>query len=219
MQDLPPVVLLNEYQQNVNPLNGNPAFNLQAPFGGVIPPSQEIGSSIWNLAPQPTCGSSGFQLPSGEPSKFPGIAITNHPQYLTGVGAFPQLHDSWGMFSGALPGTQDPLGYVPAPVDLNYFTDLDFSAPIPLTPITQQTFVAPDVPNVFPCPQIGCSAQFKRPYERARHEIAVHGSNPGTHLCPVAGCPKGRGVGYSRADKVKEHLWKKHAHLGYTKSR
>jgi hypothetical protein len=31
------------------------------------------------------------------------------------------------------------------------------------------------------------------------------------------GCNKSEGVGYTRKDKLTEHLWKKHGNLGYVK--
>jgi len=87
-----------------------------------------------------------------------------------------------------------------------------------LQPIGSMT--VPSTPNVsgvrIPCAQ-GCNKTFKRNYERVRHERSAHGINQALHLCPIMGCPKSHGVGYSRADKVKEHLWKQHANLGYTK--
>jgi hypothetical protein len=68
------------------------------------------------------------------------------------------------------------------------------------------------------CTQPNCPATFGRASDLNRHLSAVHRNNQGAHLCPVFGCPKSQGAGYSRADKVKEHLWKKHGNLGYTKA-
>ncbi|PMD12829.1 hypothetical protein NA56DRAFT_452885 [Hyaloscypha hepaticicola] len=61
-----------------------------------------------------------------------------------------------------------------------------------------------------------CTRAFKRDFERTRHEASVHGINRRLHLCSVPGCPKSHGTGFSRTDKVTEHLWRKHANLGYT---
>ncbi|KAH6714960.1 hypothetical protein BKA61DRAFT_422559, partial [Leptodontidium sp. MPI-SDFR-AT-0119] len=58
----------------------------------------------------------------------------------------------------------------------------------------------------------GCNKSFRRSSDRNRHEDTVH-SNVGFHFCPVVGCNKsfgGGGGGYKRADKVIEHLRKKH---------
>ncbi|KAE8448920.1 hypothetical protein EG329_008716 [Mollisiaceae sp. DMI_Dod_QoI] len=68
------------------------------------------------------------------------------------------------------------------------------------------------------CAYPPCTKRFNRNYERVRHEDSVHRNNQGAHLCPIAGCDKSQGNGYSRADKVIEHLWKKHADLGYVKA-
>ncbi|PMD41694.1 hypothetical protein L207DRAFT_528299 [Hyaloscypha variabilis F] len=67
------------------------------------------------------------------------------------------------------------------------------------------------------CTQPTCTATFKREADRIRHHAAVHGTNHGLHLCSIPGCVKAQGRGYSRADKVTEHLWKKHGDLGYVK--
>ncbi|KAH7305641.1 hypothetical protein BKA65DRAFT_543916 [Rhexocercosporidium sp. MPI-PUGE-AT-0058] len=63
-----------------------------------------------------------------------------------------------------------------------------------------------------------CNKSFKRAADRKRHEDSVHLNVPGIYLCHIPGCPKSHGKGYKRADKVTEHLWRKHANLGYTKA-
>jgi hypothetical protein len=67
------------------------------------------------------------------------------------------------------------------------------------------------------CTQAGCLATFSRETDRIRHQTAIHRTNHGVHLCLILGCVKAQGRGYSRADKVTEHLWKKHGDLGYVK--
>lgn len=69
----------------------------------------------------------------------------------------------------------------------------------------------------FACSRVHCNRAFKRPSDLARHITNIHSVNQGIHLCPILGCPRSQGAGYSRADKVTEHLWKKHATLGYVK--
>jgi hypothetical protein len=69
-----------------------------------------------------------------------------------------------------------------------------------------------------PCTHLTCTRTFKRHFERTRHEASVHRTHRQRYLCPITGCPKSQGKAYSRADKVTEHLWKKHANLGYMKS-
>ncbi|KAE9366653.1 hypothetical protein N431DRAFT_562023 [Stipitochalara longipes BDJ] len=63
-----------------------------------------------------------------------------------------------------------------------------------------------------------CMVSFKRSSDRIRHERTIHAATYGVNLCPVIGCPRSQGAGYSRADKVTEHLWKKHGNLGYVKA-
>jgi hypothetical protein len=63
-----------------------------------------------------------------------------------------------------------------------------------------------------------CNVVFKRDGDRKRHERTLHGATYGAFLCPIIGCPRSQGAGYCRADKVTEHLWKKHGNLGYVKS-
>jgi hypothetical protein len=72
-----------------------------------------------------------------------------------------------------------------------------------------------DIP--IPCNQFGCFVTFRRDPDRVRHEAAVHGINQALHLCPVFGCNKSQGRGYTRKDKLTEHMWKKHGNLGYVK--
>lgn len=62
-----------------------------------------------------------------------------------------------------------------------------------------------------------CHRAFKRDADRIRHENSVHSMRAGIYLCPIVGCAKSQGRGLSRADKVTEHLWRKHGNLGYTK--
>lgn len=108
--------------------------------------------------------------------------------------------------------------------------DYGVSGPVMVPPQHQQLAAtpAPALPLVVAspphigsrpqCSQLGCSRIVEGKYELARHEATVHGTNQALHLCPVAECPKGFGFrGYSRADKLTEHMWMKHEDLGYTK--
>ena len=100
--------------------------------------------------------------------------------------------------------------------DVGAFPDLSGSvgvqqAPLGLPPAPRQP------PPSFPCTYLGCVKSFKRDSDRTRHQNTVHRVRQGLHLCPVPGCYKSHGAGFSRADKVAEHKWKKHANLGYTK--
>jgi hypothetical protein len=87
-------------------------------------------------------------------------------------------------------------------------------APFDLLSASQQPLPPP--PS-FPCAEFGCTKTFRRASDRVRHQNTVHSARQGRYLCQVPGCPMSHGAGYSRADKVTEHLWKKHADMGYTK--
>jgi hypothetical protein len=70
------------------------------------------------------------------------------------------------------------------------------------------------------CTWQGCNASFGRKADRDRH-IATKHRNVRHYHCRVAGCPKSRGSntlrawkGYSRMDKLQEHMRKKHAGVG-----
>jgi hypothetical protein len=88
------------------------------------------------------------------------------------------------------------------------------SAPPPPPPPAAATASDTRIPCTYP----PCTKNFKRDYERIRYENSMHLNTQGTHLCPITGCSKSQGKGYSRSDKVTEHLWKKHGNLGYTKA-
>ncbi|KAH6714961.1 hypothetical protein BKA61DRAFT_721523 [Leptodontidium sp. MPI-SDFR-AT-0119] len=120
-----------------------------------------------------------------------------------------------------------------SPVNLPYsnfddWQDTDFNSTVRLSTSTSSGSLIPvaappassePITNTrTQCNFLGCVRTFKRPSDRKRHEDSVHLNVPGTYLCHVPGCPKSQGKGYKRADKVTEHLWKKHANLGYIKA-
>lgn len=77
--------------------------------------------------------------------------------------------------------------------------------------------------HTFRCGFATCGRVFARKSDMDRHTNTVHRNTLQQqplplHLCLIAGCSKARGIGYSRADKLTEHMWKKHANLGYTKA-
>jgi hypothetical protein len=72
-------------------------------------------------------------------------------------------------------------------------------------------------PDRHPCTWQGCNATFGRKADRDRH-IATKHRNVRHYHCRIAGCTKSRGSntlsawkGYSRIDKLQEHMRKKHA--------
>ena len=99
-----------------------------------------------------------------------------------------------------------------------------------LIPLIQSTVPALQPPPAFtpgpamnqnriPCSILGCPVFFNRDGDRIRHEASVHGFNQALqlHLCPILNCPKSQGAGYTRKDKLTEHMWKKHSDLGFMK--
>ncbi|PMD35382.1 hypothetical protein L207DRAFT_569933 [Hyaloscypha variabilis F] len=75
--------------------------------------------------------------------------------------------------------------------------------------------------QTFVCSFRDCDHSFSRKADLARHRKTVHGVNHVKHFCQIPGCPKNQGQfqGYSRGDKLTEHMWKKHGDLGFTKNR
>ncbi|KAI1121792.1 hypothetical protein F5Y10DRAFT_288041 [Nemania abortiva] len=59
------------------------------------------------------------------------------------------------------------------------------------------------------CPD--CGKLFVRNQDLNRHVRSIHCGE--RHDCPVAACPNNRGEGYSRPDKLKQHMDKKHRSL------
>src|SRR4051812_6607834 len=56
-----------------------------------------------------------------------------------------------------------------------------------------------------------CRSTFTRESDFHRHMTSVHKIGPQVlHLCNIPGCPKSVAPGYSRRDKVVEHLKKVH---------
>ncbi len=73
--------------------------------------------------------------------------------------------------------------------------------------------------TTFPCTHPSCTKTFRRIGDLKRHLASVH-RNPANPLyfCHIQGCNKSFGQGYTRADKLTEHMWRKHADLGYVKA-
>jgi hypothetical protein len=66
------------------------------------------------------------------------------------------------------------------------------------------------------CPWASCTSSFGRAADRDRHFVTKHG-RPVKYFCPMSGCCRGRGLwrGYSREDKVTEHVKKVHIHAKF----
>jgi len=141
---------------------------------------------------------------------------------LTGFGMYPNPDTDFGAPAPVGHAIQ-PYEHIPGP-DVNVENTSGSYAPFGgWSPASQSMQDHPAMPTqaqvLIQCTALGCSATFKREPDRLRHEAAVHGINQllQLYLCPVNGCSKSQGSGYTRKDKLTEHLWKKHGNLGYTK--
>ncbi|KAE8447271.1 hypothetical protein EG329_010965 [Mollisiaceae sp. DMI_Dod_QoI] len=81
------------------------------------------------------------------------------------------------------------------------------------------TVAAPTAPtstlaHIHRCTFGSCNKSFKRNSCRHRHEQQTHRNAQAIYTCMVAGCS----ARYKRADKLTEHMWKKHADLGHRKA-
>jgi hypothetical protein len=96
---------------------------------------------------------------------------------------------------------------------------LGISGPVPPIQSTAPALQPPSAHARIPCSILGCLVSFNRDGDRIRHEASVHGLNQvfQLYLCPIFTCPKSQGAGYTRKDKLTEHMWKKHSGLGYVK--
>jgi len=177
----------------IDPPSGNTTYGFQnTPAPGydfnIYDPSMGMGS-IQGLANAPEFGQS--LIPSYDPWDFQVNSTFSVPEFASSF-AFNENHQV---------GTFMPV----QPVDIGF-------QPLPVTGLL------PD-PVLYTQAHICafCNRSFKRPSDLVRHGNTVHLNMKG-HLCPIAGCSKSGGRGYSRADKVTEHLWRKHGDLGYTKA-
>jgi hypothetical protein len=64
------------------------------------------------------------------------------------------------------------------------------------------------------CTYQDCSVTFRRKGDRDRH-VRVKHLQARRYFCQVIGCPKGFGKGYTRFDKLQEHMKRKHANAGF----
>jgi len=186
------------YPNHISSATMDASFQLQTPrmFNNVIDPSLQNSTYQMGL----------LQFANSSHDDFNMWNAAYEPRFSTQQSGFdiqttPNEFESWDIrvpnsFDiSMLPGYPAPPAQAPVP---------PAQAPVPPVP-------APS----FQCTY--CTRTFKRDSDRIRHESSNHGVNRALHLCPVLGCPRSQGGGYSRADKVTEHLWKQHANLGYTK--
>lgn len=128
-----------------------------------------------------------FPAPMANFDDFLTYATLDDPETLLGVDELPLLSPVPGVFQTSLP--------------------------LVLSPITSGTIAGSGFTTAqrrrFECSR--CHKRSTRATDLNRHPRIVHRSPlQATHLCPIAGCPKASGPGYSRKDKVTEHLRLKH---------
>ncbi|KAH6680898.1 hypothetical protein B0J14DRAFT_558233 [Halenospora varia] len=70
------------------------------------------------------------------------------------------------------------------------------------------------LPGRFACTL--CPKTYKLDKDCKRHE-KKHRLAVTPILCQIPGCAKGQGIGYTRKDKLTEHMWKAHRDVGFTK--
>jgi len=170
------------------------AFDTSMPWGNMD--AFTIGSNIVN----------GVHEPSNMPSSLPNGFSASLPQVLDFLAM--NMEDD------------PPMNYVQEPSIASWHANIGSPSKGINEPVTEiGALTKLEMPTSrIPCGQLGCTETFSRPSDRIRHFDTVHHASHSPHLCPVAGCTKNRGRGYSRADKLTEHLWRKHADLGYKKA-
>jgi hypothetical protein len=92
--------------------------------------------------------------------------------------------------------------------DPPYFEEQNFAVPHN----EAHSLVDLTVDGRFLCTKEGCTSSFTRKADRDRHLDTQHGNVRHFH-CHILGCNRGVGnwKGYSRIDKLQEHMRKKHA--------
>jgi len=61
-----------------------------------------------------------------------------------------------------------------------------------------------------------CAKSYTSHRDICRHYSEFHGLGK-QYYCPVAGCLRSSVHGFIRPDNLKDHLWKRHGNLGYSK--
>ena len=183
--------------QNGPALNhsGTRFYNQSQTFNNFQFPGPAISPSVFppqDMGPTPWAASNANQYPTF----IPGASDYNAQFHAQG-----QTSDPFQML--AMNPTFSALGTAPAALPASA------SPPISTHRPTRARATRTQCPN--------CTQSFARATDLPRHQNSVHGQAARAHLCPIAGCRYSQGRGYSRADKVIEHLWKKHGNLGYVR--
>lgn len=169
------------------------------------------------------CHDSGFNNDTEFTCTVPNQTQVQDPRtLLTGYNIYSDPDTGSGE-SASVGHASQPYEHIPGPDVNGGYPSGNYTPFGGLNPASQSMQAPPAIatqaPVLIQCTALDCSATFKREPDRLRHEAAVHGINQllQLYLCPVNGCSKSQGSGYTRKDKLTEHLWKKHGHLGYAK--
>ncbi len=169
------------------------------------------------------CHDSGFDYDAVFTCTIPNQTHVHGPQtLLTGFNIYSNPNTNFGE-SAPVGHAIKPYEPIPGPGISGGHSSGSYSPLVVCSPATHSIKAPPAIatqaPVLIHCTALGCSATFKREPDCLRHEAAVHGINQllQLYLCPVIGCSKSQGIGYTCKDKLTEHLWKKHGNLGYVK--
>jgi hypothetical protein len=209
------------------PLGGSSEYSYNS-FRAYSPSASQLswvatGMSTTGANGASNCFGDGFLQPSFDQQLSPSAPLMQDNI----LGTTTVYNDGVDCFDNSIGGKSQDL-FNPDPSFFAFNANLSLPFPginnyaPPLIAQPSQAMQAPlaaSQQTPIPCTQFGCSVTFKRDPGRIRHEAAVHGINQllQLYLCPVVGCTKSQGTGYTRKDKLTEHLWKKHKSLGYRK--
>ena len=208
----------NSYAQGINYSAPDSDLNLQVSNVPAIGPhssdffSMDVGQASFEMLMPAFDNSQELVFGSGrtfsDPTVHQDLLQSNSVSSLPNASTFDDagFQHAQGP-QGQTQASQDEAQVLPGPTTI----------PNQPNPVQQLTATV----STFACAHGNCNQAFRRKSDLARHRKTVHGMNLVKFFCHIPGCSKGRGhgEGYSRDDKLTEHLWKKHGNLGYTKSR
>jgi hypothetical protein len=126
------------------------------------------------------------------------------------------IHIGWDATQAAFPAWKRPHYAAPSnpfltPIGID---DNSYAPRVLLPAFDPAIFDKPYDDGRYLCNVPGCESTFTRIGDRNRHVKSKH--NKTLHFCLIPGCKKSfeeGGKGYTRQDKLQEHMQKKHAAL------